>query len=511
MEVLLALATVVVIALGLAHAPGRWRRSPAQTLVAPARARVPGGVQPLRGDRRGRQRHRALPGLRRHCWPCAGESSIAVPSARARTRPASSGGYHGHTGALARAERAAPPAADRQNLIRVMPAKGGVSVADPSARRTSPSSAAASSGSPSPGARAQRGLRVAGARARRAGRRDATSPRACSRRSPRPTLGERDAARARPAPPPRAGPRSPTSSGRRRDRLGYALRHARRRARPRRGRGARPRAGLARASSACASSGCCRARRGGSSPRWRRRCASRSRCPTTTSSTRAALVAALAEPRRARRRCAAHRRERRADRASAATACAGCAWPAASASPPRTSCVAAGAWSGAIAGSPDARPVRPVKGQILRLRDPAGPGLLERVVRFEGGYLVPRGDGRYVLGATMEERGFDTTVTAGGALRAAARRARARARRARARGRGDARRACGPARPTTRRCSGRGRVDGLHWADRPLPQRHPARAGDGRAASPACSTSRCRGGAPFRAALRAARRAEVAA
>ena len=44
--------------------------------------------------------------------------------------------------------------------------------------------------------------------------------------------------------------------------------------------------------------------------------------------------------------------------------------------------------------------VRPVKGQTLRLRDPAGPGLLERVVRFEGGYVVPRGDGRYVLGAT---------------------------------------------------------------------------------------------------------------
>jgi glycine oxidase len=75
--------------------------------------------------------------------------------------------------------------------------------------------------------------------------------------------------------------------------------------------------------------------------------------------------------------------------------------------------VAAGAWSGAIAGLP-AVAVRPVKGQIMRLRDPAGPGLLERIVRFEGGYLVPRGDGRYVLGATMEERGFDTTVTAGG-------------------------------------------------------------------------------------------------
>jgi glycine oxidase len=78
--------------------------------------------------------------------------------------------------------------------------------------------------------------------------------------------------------------------------------------------------------------------------------------------------------------------------------------------------VAAGAWGGAIAGLPEAAriPLRPVKGQILRLRDPQGPGLLERIVRFEGGYLVPRGDGRYVLGATMEERGFDTTVTAGG-------------------------------------------------------------------------------------------------
>ncbi len=78
--------------------------------------------------------------------------------------------------------------------------------------------------------------------------------------------------------------------------------------------------------------------------------------------------------------------------------------------------LAAGAWSGEIGGLPaHARvPVRPVKGQILRLRDPAGPGLLERVVRFEGGYLVPRGDGRYVLGATVEERGFEERPTAGG-------------------------------------------------------------------------------------------------
>jgi glycine oxidase len=77
--------------------------------------------------------------------------------------------------------------------------------------------------------------------------------------------------------------------------------------------------------------------------------------------------------------------------------------------------VAAGPWSSSLDGVPGGAsiPVHPVKGQILRLHDPSGPGLLTRVVRFTGGYLVPRGDGRYVLGATMEERGFDTAVTAG--------------------------------------------------------------------------------------------------
>jgi glycine oxidase len=80
--------------------------------------------------------------------------------------------------------------------------------------------------------------------------------------------------------------------------------------------------------------------------------------------------------------------------------------------------VAAGPWSSSLAGVPDGAqiPVHPVKGQILRLHDPDGPGLLTRVLRMTGGYLVPRGDGRYVLGATMEERGFDTAVTAGGAF-----------------------------------------------------------------------------------------------
>ncbi|HWY89722.1 MAG TPA: glycine oxidase ThiO [Solirubrobacteraceae bacterium] len=78
--------------------------------------------------------------------------------------------------------------------------------------------------------------------------------------------------------------------------------------------------------------------------------------------------------------------------------------------------LAAGPWSAQIEGLPAAARVRvrPVKGQILRLRDPAGPGLLSRVVRFEGGYLVPRADGCYALGATVEEQGFDLSPTAGG-------------------------------------------------------------------------------------------------
>jgi glycine oxidase len=74
--------------------------------------------------------------------------------------------------------------------------------------------------------------------------------------------------------------------------------------------------------------------------------------------------------------------------------------------------LATGAWS--VEGLPPAArvPVRPVKGQLLILRDPDGPGRVERVLRFGAGYVVPRDDGRYVLGATTEERGFDTTTTA---------------------------------------------------------------------------------------------------
>ncbi len=77
--------------------------------------------------------------------------------------------------------------------------------------------------------------------------------------------------------------------------------------------------------------------------------------------------------------------------------------------------IAAGAWTNELRGIParERIAVHPVKGQLLRLHDPHGPGLLRRVLRVASTYLVPREDGRYVLGATMEERGYDRTVTAG--------------------------------------------------------------------------------------------------
>ena len=78
--------------------------------------------------------------------------------------------------------------------------------------------------------------------------------------------------------------------------------------------------------------------------------------------------------------------------------------------------LATGAWSGRAEWLPeDARPpVRPVKGQIVGLRSLDGAAPCERIVASERVYLVPRADGRLVAGATVEERGFDTAVTAGG-------------------------------------------------------------------------------------------------
>jgi glycine oxidase len=77
--------------------------------------------------------------------------------------------------------------------------------------------------------------------------------------------------------------------------------------------------------------------------------------------------------------------------------------------------VAGGAWSGDGWIPERARPpIRPVKGQILELRTPDGELPCARIVASERVYLVPRADGRLVAGATTEERGFDSAVTAGG-------------------------------------------------------------------------------------------------
>jgi len=81
--------------------------------------------------------------------------------------------------------------------------------------------------------------------------------------------------------------------------------------------------------------------------------------------------------------------------------------------------LAAGAWSGTIAGvpSPSVPPVRPVRGLTLRLRAEGTAGTLARTVRgaVHGRhcYLVPRNDGSLVVGATSEEKGFDLSVPVG--------------------------------------------------------------------------------------------------
>ncbi len=81
--------------------------------------------------------------------------------------------------------------------------------------------------------------------------------------------------------------------------------------------------------------------------------------------------------------------------------------------------VAAGCWTSQLAGVPEGvlPPVRPVKGHILRLRGPRTRPLLDRNVRCmvhgTSLYLVPRADGTIVVGATVEEKGYDTTVQAG--------------------------------------------------------------------------------------------------
>jgi glycine oxidase len=83
--------------------------------------------------------------------------------------------------------------------------------------------------------------------------------------------------------------------------------------------------------------------------------------------------------------------------------------------------LAAGSWSPQVTGLPLTLvpPVRPVKGQVVTLRHRPDDIVVRHTVRgYARGsaiYLVPRDDGRLVCGATVEERGWDATVTAGGA------------------------------------------------------------------------------------------------
>jgi glycine oxidase len=75
--------------------------------------------------------------------------------------------------------------------------------------------------------------------------------------------------------------------------------------------------------------------------------------------------------------------------------------------------LAAGIWSGDVEAPLPPLGLRPVKGQLLRLR---GPELLTHVVRSPDVYLVPRHGGELLVGATMEEQGLDARPTAGAVL-----------------------------------------------------------------------------------------------
>jgi glycine oxidase len=78
--------------------------------------------------------------------------------------------------------------------------------------------------------------------------------------------------------------------------------------------------------------------------------------------------------------------------------------------------LAGGAWSGNAAWLPAKAhpPVRPVKGQVVELRSRSTEPVARHILASERVYLVPRKDGRLVIGATVEEMGYDTAVTAGG-------------------------------------------------------------------------------------------------
>jgi len=77
--------------------------------------------------------------------------------------------------------------------------------------------------------------------------------------------------------------------------------------------------------------------------------------------------------------------------------------------------IAAGSWSGLLPGLPEnvRPPVRPVKGQLFSVRSP-GREFLSHFIRAPHVYIAPKSNGRIVIGATVEEMGFNRDITAGG-------------------------------------------------------------------------------------------------
>jgi glycine oxidase len=103
--------------------------------------------------------------------------------------------------------------------------------------------------------------------------------------------------------------------------------------------------------------------------------------------------------------------------AGVVTATGGCRAP--------TVVLATGAWTGNVLPPGLTVPVRPLKGQALAVQTTPDTGTLAHIVWTEQIHMAPKSDGRLVVGATVEERGFDGAITAGGlyALLEGARRA----------------------------------------------------------------------------------------
>ena len=84
--------------------------------------------------------------------------------------------------------------------------------------------------------------------------------------------------------------------------------------------------------------------------------------------------------------------------------------------------IASGAWSASLLTTTNIKlEVKPVRGQMLLIK--AEPGLLTRIVLDNERYLIPRRDGRILIGSTLEDVGFDksTTATASASLLESAR------------------------------------------------------------------------------------------